>query len=87
MFRRRHDRRHQFDLLGGSTCLLQDYPIASLMSTIFALQANLKEMAQRRSGDCGDLPAGQITMAEFKQVIGWQKLEALQARLEASAGH
>ena len=62
-------------------------PIASLMSTIFALQTNLKEMARRRTGDCGDLPAGQITMAEFKQVIGWQKMEALQARLEADTGH
>ena len=63
------------------------YPIASLMSTVYALQANLKALAQRRSGDCSDLPAGQVSMGEFKQVIGWQKLEELQARLEAGAGH
>jgi methylisocitrate lyase len=58
------------------------YPIASLMSITHALQANLKVLAQRRTGNAGDLPCGQVSMAEFKQLIGWQALEALQARIE-----
>jgi 2-methylisocitrate lyase-like PEP mutase family enzyme len=66
------------------------YPIASLMSITHALQANLKALAQRRTGDAGDLPCGQVSMAEFKQLIGWQALEEQQARIEghpAGPGH
>ncbi|MEK8051000.1 isocitrate lyase/PEP mutase family protein [Ideonella sp. DXS22W] len=58
------------------------YPIAALMSTVHALRANLAALAARRSGDAGELPCGQVSMAEFKSFIGWQALEEQQARLE-----
>lgn len=62
---------------------LATYPIAGLMSIVHALQANLRALAERRSGDAGDLPCGQVSMAAFKQFIGWHALEEHQARLEA----
>ena len=64
---------------------LATYPIATLMSTVHALQANLQALAQRRTGDAGDLPCGQVSMATFKQLIGWQAMEEQQARLEGHA--
>lgn len=61
------------------------YPIVSLMSTVHALQANLKELAQRRHGCVDDLPNGQATMSQFKDIIGWHALEERQARYETTA--
>jgi 2-methylisocitrate lyase-like PEP mutase family enzyme len=69
-----------------SVAAFATYPIASLMTTVFALQANLKELALRRSGDSDGLPCGQTTMAAFKEVIGWHALEARQAHYEAEHG-
>lgn len=58
------------------------YPIVSLMSTVHALQANLHALAQRRDGCVDDLPSAQTTMAQFKDIIGWQALEERQAYYE-----
>lgn len=69
-----------------SVAAFATYPIAALMSTVFALQANLKELARRRSGNLADLPCGQVSMAAFKETIGWNALEAHQARYEADSG-
>lgn len=63
------------------------YPLTTLMSSVYALQSNLQALAERRSGDAGSLPCHQVSMAEFKQVIGWQTLEAQQARYEVDADH
>lgn len=58
------------------------YPIVTLMSTVHALQANLTALAQRRDGSVDDLPSAQATMAQFKDIIGWQALEQRQAYYE-----
>lgn len=63
------------------------YPIASLMTLTAAVQANLRELAQRRSGDFTGLPVAQTSMGQFKTLIGWHALEARQARLEGSTPH
>lgn len=58
------------------------YPIASLLTTVHAVQANLAELARRRSGDFADLPFAQTSMADFKALIGWHALEERQSRYE-----
>lgn len=58
------------------------YPIASLLTTVHAVRANLAELARRRSGDFADLPFAQTSMADFKALIGWHALEERQARYE-----
>ncbi|THJ33658.1 isocitrate lyase/PEP mutase family protein [Lampropedia aestuarii] len=58
------------------------YPIVTLMSTVHALQANLHALAQRRNGSVDELPSAQATMAQFKDIIGWQALEERQAYYE-----
>jgi len=65
-----------------SVAAFATYPIASLMTVVAGVQANLAELAARRSGDAGNLPAAQVSMAEFKTLIGWHDLEACQQRLE-----
>lgn len=70
-----------------SVAAFASYPIAGLMTAAHAVQANLRELARRRSGDFADLPVEQTTMADFKTLIGWHALEARQARYEAGAGH
>jgi methylisocitrate lyase len=60
------------------------YPVVTLMSTIHAVQKNLATLAARRTGDVDGLPCGQATMADFKEVIGWNALEARQASYEAN---
>ncbi|MFP5475873.1 MAG: carboxyvinyl-carboxyphosphonate phosphorylmutase, partial [Gammaproteobacteria bacterium] len=65
-----------------SVAAFATYPIVTLMSTVHALQANLATLAARRSGEVDGLPAGQVPMAEFKRVIGWEAMEARQAHYE-----
>ncbi|NOK24158.1 carboxyvinyl-carboxyphosphonate phosphorylmutase, partial [Corallococcus carmarthensis] len=52
------------------------------LTTVHAVQANLAELARRRSGDFADLPFAQTGMADFKALIGWHALEERQARYE-----
>ena len=59
------------------------YPIAGLLTTVHAVQANLAELARRRSGDFANLPFEQTTMAAFKELIGWHALEERQTHYEA----
>lgn len=59
------------------------YPIASLLSLVQAVRANVNELSRRRSGDFDGLPFEQTPMAEFKHLIGWHALEERQARYEA----
>ena len=59
------------------------YPVVTLMSTVHALQKNLAVLAARRTGDVDELPCGQTSMADFKEVIGWAAMEERQARYEA----
>lgn len=61
------------------------YPIASLLTQVHAVQANLAELARRRSGDFANLPFEQASMAAFKGLIGWHALEARQAHYETGA--
>lgn len=70
-----------------SVAAFASYPIASLLTTVQTVQANLAELARRRSGDFADLPFAQTTMADFKQLIGWHALEARQAHYETGGGH
>ncbi len=65
-----------------SVAAFATYPIASLLTLTAALQANLRVLAQRRSGDFSGLPVEQASMAEFKTLIGWHDFEARQHRLE-----
>jgi methylisocitrate lyase len=59
------------------------YPLVTLMSTVHAVRANLAALSGRIGQPFQDLPSGRTTMAEFKQLIGWQALEARQAHYEA----
>lgn len=63
------------------------YPIAGLLTTVHAVQANLAELARRRSGDFANLPFEQTSMAAFKDLIGWHALEEQQARYETGHAH
>ena len=70
-----------------SVAAFASYPIASLFTQIHAVQANLAELARRRSGDFANLPFEQTTMAAFKDLIGWHALEARQAHYESGGKH
>lgn len=65
-----------------SVAAFATYPIATLMTVITAMQQNLATLAARRNGSFDGLPCPQTTMAEFKKVIGFEAIEALQARYE-----
>lgn len=65
-----------------SVAAFASYPIASLLTQVHAVRANLAELARRRSGDFANLPFEQTTMADFKELIGWHALEARQAHYE-----
>ncbi|SAK88873.1 carboxyvinyl-carboxyphosphonate phosphorylmutase [Caballeronia hypogeia] len=67
-----------------SVAAFASYPLITLMSTVDALQKNLAALAARRTGDAGDLPVGQVTMKEFKSVIGWAEMEERQAHYESN---
>jgi len=68
-----------------SVAAFATYPIVTLMSIVHTLQANLAALAQRRNGDVDKLPCGQVTMAQFKEVIGWKMFEERQAHYELAA--
>jgi len=58
------------------------YPVVTLMTVVHAMQQNLAALAARRSGQVDGIPAAMSTMAEFKQVIGFEAIEAKQAQYE-----
>lgn len=65
-----------------SVAAFATYPVVTLMSTVHALQTNLATLAARRTGNVDDLGCGQASMGAFKEVIGWQALEARQNAYE-----
>lgn len=65
-----------------SVAAFATYPVVALMSTVYALQENLRVLAARRNGDVDGLPCGQTTMPAFKEVIGWKAIEERQAHYE-----
>lgn len=68
-----------------SVAAFATYPIAALMATIAAVRDNLRVLAARRDGNVDALPSAQITMTEFKRIIGFEAIEAKQAHYELSA--
>ena len=58
------------------------YPVVPLMTVVHALKQNLAALSGRRSGNVDGIPSAQSTMAEFKQVIGFEAIEAKQAFYE-----
>lgn len=68
-----------------SVAAFATYPIAALMATIAAVRDNLRVLAARRDGNVDALPSAQITMTEFKRIIGFEAIEAKQAQYELSA--
>lgn len=65
-----------------SVAAFASYPIVSLFTIVHALQANLAALAQRCGQPMGELPCRRVTMADFKHLIGWHRLEQRQAELE-----
>ena len=65
-----------------SVAAFATYPVVPLMTVVHALQQNLATLAARRSGSVEGVPCGQVPMAAFKQVIGWEAIEARQAHYE-----
>jgi methylisocitrate lyase len=65
-----------------SVAAFATYPVVPLMSVVHALQQNLATLAARRSGSVEGMPCGQVPMAAFKHVIGWEAIEARQAHYE-----
>lgn len=59
------------------------YPVVPLMTVVHALKQNLAALSGRRSGNVDGMPSAQATMAEFKQVIGFEAIEAKQAFYES----
>lgn len=68
-----------------SVAAFASYPLITLMSTVHALQENLRVMASRRGGDMNSLPCGQTTMSAFKETIGWKTIEERQTYYETMA--
>jgi 2-methylisocitrate lyase-like PEP mutase family enzyme len=66
-----------------SVAAFATYPLVALMSITSTLQRNLATLAARRSGHVDDLPCDQVSMAAFKEIIGWQLLERRQAQYES----
>jgi methylisocitrate lyase len=73
--------RSQIEAVAG----MATYPIVGLLSVVHTLRANLQALAERRGEPMGELPCPRVSIAEFKQVIGWHELESLQERLELGA--
>lgn len=67
-----------------SVAAFATYPLVGLMTITSALQQNLAALASRRGGPIEDLPCAQVSMAAFKEVIGWQVLEERQRRYEGT---
>lgn len=68
-----------------SVAAFATYPIAALMATIAAVRDNLRVLAARRDGSVDTLPSAQVTMTEFKHIIGFEAIEAKQAHYELHA--
>ncbi|MEP7280655.1 MAG: isocitrate lyase/PEP mutase family protein [Rubrivivax sp.] len=68
-----------------SVAAFATYPIAALMATIAAVRSNLRVLAERRDGNVDALPSAQISMAEFKRIIGFEAIESKQAQYELAA--
>jgi 2-methylisocitrate lyase-like PEP mutase family enzyme len=68
-----------------SVAAFATYPIATLMATVAAVRDNLRVLAARRDGSVDGLPSAQVSMAEFKRVIGFEAIEAKQAHYEFAA--
>ncbi len=66
-----------------SVAAFATYPLVTLMSMVHAVRTNLDALVQRRGRPLGDLPCARTSVAEFKQLIGWQALEQRQARYES----
>ena len=68
-----------------SVAAFATYPIAALMATTAAVRDNLQALASRRDGSVDALPSAQITMSEFKRIIGFEVIEAKQAHYELNS--
>ena len=64
----------QVELLAG----LAVFPLVALMTASAALRANLKTLAERHTS--AQLPNGVTSMGEFKAIVGFEELEAMQGR-------
>ena len=65
-----------------SVAAFATYPIVPLMTVVSTVRENLNVLAARRTGQVDGVPSPMATMAEFKQFIGWEAVEALQAHYE-----
>jgi methylisocitrate lyase len=68
-----------------SVAAFATYPVVPLMTVVHAVQQNLAALSARRTGNVDGIPAPQSTMAQFKKVIGFEAIEALQAHYELGA--
>ena len=57
------------------------FPLVALMTASAALRANLGALAERHSS--AQLPNGVTTMGDFKSLVGFDELEAMQSRFLA----
>ena len=60
------------------------FPLVALMTASAALRTNLKALAERHSS--AQLPNGVTTMGDFKSLIGFEELEAIQNRFLVGRG-
>jgi methylisocitrate lyase len=65
-----------------SVAAFASYPLITLTSAIHAMQSNLAALSRRRGELFKELPCGRTSMADFKQLIGWNTLEHLLTRYE-----
>jgi methylisocitrate lyase len=67
-----------------SVAAIANYPLVSLMTIVHAVQENLQALARRRTGQIDGLPQPQVTLAGFKDFIGWHAHEQRQALYETT---
>jgi 2-methylisocitrate lyase-like PEP mutase family enzyme len=67
-----------------SVAAFATYPLVSLMTITHALRQNLAALSARRGGGVDDLPCPQVSMAAFKEIIGWPSLEQRQQSYESA---
>ena len=60
------------------------FPLVALMTASAALRANLGTLAERHSS--AQLPNGVTTMGDFKAIVGFDELEAMQSRFLVGQG-
>ena len=60
------------------------FPLVALMTASAALRANLGALAERHSS--AQLPNGVETMGDFKAIVGFDELEAMQSRFLVGQG-